>query len=82
MRTTNPNVLKMLKFLLYVDHLYWGTDTVRDTYRQSSDAVNISNLASMNLSNFISTSNEMIESWVQVGIAINESLAYIKLLGF
>ncbi|XP_042911391.1 uncharacterized protein [Parasteatoda tepidariorum] len=76
-----PDCVKMLNSSLHVDDLYWGTDTVNDAYRLSSDAVNILQSASMNLRRCNSNSNELKKLWNQNGIAINDSIAHAKVLG-
>ncbi|GFR33128.1 DUF5641 domain-containing protein [Trichonephila clavata] len=71
----------MLNSSLYVDDLFYGTDTVKNAYRITSDAVDILKHASMNLCKFNSNSQELKDLWLPNNIAVSGSLAPAKILG-
>ncbi|GFQ83310.1 transposable element Tcb2 transposase [Trichonephila clavata] len=77
----NPECVNMLNSSLYVDDLFYGTDTVNNAYRITSDAVDILKHASMNLCKFNSNSQELKDMWLSNNTAVSSSLAPAKILG-
>ncbi|GFR24658.1 transposable element Tcb2 transposase [Trichonephila clavata] len=77
----NPECVNMLNSSLYVDDLFYGTDTVKNTYRITSDAVDILKHASMNLCKFNSNSQELKDLGLSNNIAVSSSLEPAKILG-
>ncbi|GFX56871.1 transposable element Tcb2 transposase [Trichonephila clavipes] len=71
----------MFNSSLYVDDLFYGSDTVNNAYKIISDAVDILKHASMNLCKFNSISQKLKELCLSNNIAVSSSLAPAKILG-
>ncbi|GFT61005.1 integrase catalytic domain-containing protein [Trichonephila clavipes] len=79
-----PEAYEMLNESLYVDDLFFGSSTVQETFKLSSEAVLILKEASMNMRKFDTNSEELKNLWRSSNslIEINEnSDSYIKVLG-
>ncbi|GFX17276.1 integrase catalytic domain-containing protein [Trichonephila clavipes] len=65
----NPECVNMLNSSLYVDDQFYGSDTVNNAYKITSDAIDILKHASMNLCKFNSNSPKLKELWLSNTIA-------------
>ncbi|GFV79929.1 integrase catalytic domain-containing protein [Trichonephila clavipes] len=79
-----PEAYEMLNESLYVDDLFFGSSTVQEAFKLSSEAVLILKEASMNMRKFDTNSEELKNLWRSSNslIEINEnSDSYLKVLG-
>ncbi|GBM17523.1 hypothetical protein AVEN_198026-1 [Araneus ventricosus] len=66
-KSVNPECSEMLNSSLYVDDLYYGSDTIEDACRLSTDAVNIFKDAGMDLRKLRSNSEKLNSLWIEKG---------------
>ncbi|KFM71288.1 hypothetical protein X975_00963, partial [Stegodyphus mimosarum] len=80
---SKPKSFEMLNSSLYVDDLYYGGDSVRESFDLSSDAVSILKSGGFNLRKLRSNSRELEKLWIEHGLSDSEMVGVqqLKVLG-
>ncbi|XP_054709054.1 uncharacterized protein LOC129218752 [Uloborus diversus] len=64
----NPEIFKMLNNFIYVDDIFYGSDSVEHACKLSTEAYNVLKEAGMNLRHFSTNSEELEKIWDNNGI--------------
>ncbi|XP_054713877.1 uncharacterized protein LOC129223335 [Uloborus diversus] len=64
----NPEIFKMLNNFIYVDDIFYGSDSVEHAFKLSTEAYNVLKEAGMNLRQFSTNSEELEKIWDKNGI--------------
>lgn len=80
---SKPKSFEMLNSALYVDDLYYGGNSVSESFELSSDAVAILKSGGFNLRKLRSNSKELEKLWKEKGLSDNElvGVQQLKVLG-